>query len=200
MLQNNTKYSLLKQIILTSLFSSFSIVLKLFVNKFFASFFFFLFLRKIFLLDFISFLPLVIIPLYVEKKYISFFGVFFSEAISFFLRQSKFFYNPFLSFLYAICWGFLPSLFLQKKNYSFLKTYFIFYFLFVFYFFTYFLLSLIWIDFSFFNKKNGILFFCQFSSERIKFFIYIKFLSIFFISFLFTYLFLKIKKKLINLY
>ncbi|MFR0367777.1 hypothetical protein [Candidatus Phytoplasma palmae] len=200
MMQNKNPYSLLRQIIITSLFSSFSIILKLFFNKFFVSFFFFLFLKKIFLFDFISFLPLAMIPLYVEKKYIAFFGVFFAETFSFFLRQSKFIYNPFLSLLYAICWGLLPSLFLQKKNYSFLKTYFIFTFIFIFYFFTYFLLSLVWTGFSFFNNQKSILFFSQFSTERIKFFIYVKFFSIFIVSFLFTYLFLKIKKKLINLY
>ncbi|WP_323847646.1 MAG: hypothetical protein Q2306_02095 [Phytoplasma sp.] len=196
--KNYTYYhSVLKQIILASMLSVVSFFIKNFSNKICPSLF-----KKFFFIDFLCYIPLLIIPLY-SKKYFSFIIVSLSEGIAFWSRSSSYPYNPILSLFYGIIWGILPNFFLNKKNNSFFRVYFFINLIFIFHFVFYYIISIIWIKFyffqnNFFDLKNNL-----FSYSRItyiKFYLLIKFFSLFIISLVNTYLYLRIKRQVLLIF
>jgi hypothetical protein len=194
-------YSFLKQIIITSFLSSLSIVISIIKKK--QLYPFFSHLNKIFYLDLISIIPFLIMPLY-TSKFFCFLGTFLTEIITFFLRNSRYTYNPFLSLTYAFCWGILPGLLLKEKTTSFTKTYLSLSFIFIIYFFSYIFLGLTWINFIIVKKNTSNKFFFNFNNVfgfyRLKPFLFIKFFFLFISAFVITYLHLKIKKTIIFLF
>ncbi|TVY12391.1 hypothetical protein [Candidatus Phytoplasma pini] len=192
--KNSSNIFILKQVVISSLLVSLSILFENFLKKPFN--FMPLKIRKFFFLDIFSFFPLLFLPL-LQNKYLSFISAFLSEFLCFWLRKSSknFPYKPILSFSYAFCWGFLPNLFLTKNNNSFWKTYLSLILIFIFYFLTYHLLSLnLVLLFVSKNKKN--LLNCL---DKYFWILPIRFFSFFLISFLISYLYLKIKKQIIHL-
>ncbi|WCA22427.1 hypothetical protein [Candidatus Phytoplasma oryzae] len=197
MLNRNKNYFFLRQIVITSFLSSLSIILRIslfsFKKKFipFSPFFY-----RIFLVDLVplfSIIPLLFLPLY-SSIFFCFLGAFISEASIFFLRSSKYIYNPFLSLTYAFCFGILPSFFLKRKNF-FYSVYFSLLFIFIIYFCFYVLLNLFFLNFiiKFRNNKLN-----NFNILIFKNFLLIRFLFLFFYSFVFSYLYLKIKNVILG--
>ncbi|KXT29267.1 putative membrane protein [Candidatus Phytoplasma oryzae] len=194
------KNSFLKQIIISSFLSSLAVIFQV-LTFFIKKNFFPLIFNKIFFFDF-SIIPFLILTSY-ANIFFCFFGSFFAETISFFLRGSKYFYNPFFSLFYSICYGLLPSVLLNKKSFSFFKTYFFITLILIIYFFIYFIPRIVWYTILLIEKKNNFPFIeikSKWNFFKLRYFLFFKFFSIFIFSFILTYFYLKIKKIIISLF
>ncbi|WP_341266503.1 hypothetical protein [Candidatus Phytoplasma fraxini] len=209
----NNHQDLLKQIILASMLVAMSIciqhiLIQLPLTKLVPEHFKRKFSRMLFK-DFLCFIPLLMIPLY-SNKYVSFLAVSLSEGIAFWYFGSSSGarsvpYKPELSIIFGIIWGLCPSLFLNKKNNSFTKVYFCILLLFIFHFFFYDIYGLILYG-KVFNAKIHYdlitnMFNCSHATKLyILFRVIIKFFSLFTISLINTYLYLRIKKQVLLLF
>lgn len=199
MKKNNLRYINLKQLVFASSLSALSIVLNVMTPKILG---FVRPLQKFLWLDFLKVIPFLFISLYNKNYFVASVAAFLSEFVSFCLRKSLYPYNPLLSVSFAFCWGFLPLLILKNKDMSFLKHYLIITFIAVMHFFLFILLNFFFID-AIFNKKEGsftTLLQDNFMGRFLTPFLYIKFISIFLVSFLITYLYRIIKKQLLNVF
>ncbi|WP_017192732.1 hypothetical protein [Italian clover phyllody phytoplasma] len=199
MKKNNLRYINLKQLVFVSSLSALSIVLNVMTPKILG---FAQPLKKLLWLDFVQVIPFLIIPLYNKNYFVVSAAAFLSEFVSFWLRKSLYLYNPLLSVSFAFCWGFLPLLMLKNKDMSFLKHYLIITFIAVMNFFLFILLNFFFID-TIFSKKEGsftTLLQDNFMGRFLMPFLYIKFISVFLVSFLITYLYCIIKKQLLNVF
>jgi hypothetical protein len=156
-------------------------------------------LQKFVWLDFLKVIPFLIIHLYNKNYFVVYTAAFLSELLSFFLKKSMYPYNPLLSVSFVFCWVCLPLLMLKNKDMSFFKNYLIITFISIIHFFLFIVLNFFFID-SFFNKKEGsfkTLFNDNFMVRFLSPFLYIKFVSVFFVSFFITYLYRILKKQLL---
>ncbi|MGI3136418.1 MAG: hypothetical protein ACN23H_02455 [Candidatus Phytoplasma vitis] len=198
----NNYESILRQIIIASILSGLSVVIKILSNKFIKGPFFKIILKTTFV-DFLCFIPLLIIPLY-SKKSFAFIGAFLSEGIAFFCnKRSSYVYNPILSLTYGFIWGILPSLFLTKKKDSLLKIYFSITFIFIIHFIFYYMLSITWIKFVFLDQNYSLNLKANiFGLRRVEssVFFCIKFVSLFILSFICAFIYNRTKKVLLSLF
>ncbi|CAP18467.1 conserved hypothetical protein [Candidatus Phytoplasma mali] len=143
---------ILKQITLTSLLSSLSIVLAKINNTIPLNNSIIKFRNYDYT---IKFLPLIIMSFYIPF-YLSFLGSFLSETLGFFLinNHQKYTYNPIISIIIAILFGILPGLILKKKN-SYLKFY-IFFVLISFFYQIFNTLSFIYFNIYYYQDNNNI--------------------------------------------
>ncbi|KND62535.1 hypothetical protein [Candidatus Phytoplasma phoenicium] len=195
-------HSFLKQIVIIAVLCSLSIVLYATTNKFFLSIPFTI--RKFVFLDFVGIIPFLFIPLYTSNKTtikgLVFLGVSFSEAVGYFIFRYKAYpFSFILNFTYGICWGLLPNFFF-KKNYSFIKTYFLILLLFIFhYLFVNILAAGLYFHFlTDTTDKISILSF--FISNKKCYYFVLRFFSLPIVSFVVTFLYFRIKYHIIMLF
>ncbi|MDV3198185.1 MAG: hypothetical protein Q8888_00785 [Vigna little leaf phytoplasma] len=205
---SSTSLSLLKQIVIIAILCSLSIVLHRNINKFLGLTMLPLHLRKYLFFDFIGMIPLLFIPLYTRNKLLNFIGVSSSEAIGFWLFGSKIYpFSLILNFIYGFCWGVLPIYFLKSYYLNFSKTYSFILLLFIIHFFLFKIFGILLVFnhllslssiFSFFSNDN----LSSFSFnvlKKLSFVLIIQFFSLFWISFVVTVLYIRIKKHIIVL-
>ncbi|MGE9276580.1 MAG: hypothetical protein ACQKHC_01650 [Candidatus Phytoplasma pruni] len=199
MKKNNFRYVNLKQLVFVSSLSALSIALNVMTLKILG---FARPLKKLFWLDFLQVIPFLIIPLYNKNYFVVSAAAFLSEFVSFWLKKTLYLYNPLLSVSFSFCWGFLPLLMLKNKDMSFLKHYLIITFIAVMHFFLFTLLNFFFIDVIFSKKEGSFMTLLQdnFMGRFLMPFLYIKFISVFLVSFLITYLYRIIKKQLLNVF
>ncbi|WBL31372.1 hypothetical protein [Candidatus Phytoplasma sacchari] len=195
------KYSFLKEIIITSFLSSISIIFRMLLFSIRKNFiYFYYFFYRIFLVDFfalLSIIPFLVLPFY-SRIFFSFLGSFISEISWFFLRGSKFIFNPFLSFFYAICWGILPNIFLKNKK-SFLKIYFSLTIIIFFHFVFYILLNILFINSLLFSNINKKILSLNFLNQKVfKNILLARFFLLFLNSFIISYLYIKIRNSILE--
>jgi hypothetical protein len=198
---NNNYESILRQIIITSILSALSVAIQIVSNKFMKGPFFRPILKSTFV-DFLCFIPLLIIPLYAKKNF-AFIGAFLSESISFWYKKtSVWVYNPILSLIYGFIWGILPGLVLTKKKDSLLKIYFSITFIFIMHFIFYYILRMIWFKFVFLDQNYSLNLKANiFNLERLNFYyLFIKFISLFILSFIMAFIYNRAKKELLSLF
>ncbi|KAB8121849.1 hypothetical protein ['Cynodon dactylon' phytoplasma] len=160
---------------------------------------------KLFLSDFfvlLSAIPFLFLPFYSRKSF-SFLGSFISEAGCFFLRGSKYAYNPFVSFFYAICWGILPNIFFKnKKNFikkkkNFFSIYFFLTIIIFFHFIFYTVFNILCANYLYLKdlswKKNFDI--IEFLFKR---YLFIRFFLLFLYSFIITYLYIKLSSVILK--
>ncbi|WP_017193483.1 hypothetical protein [Vaccinium witches'-broom phytoplasma] len=199
MKKNNFRYINLQQLVFVSSLSALSIALNVMTLKILG---FARPLKKLFWLDFLQVIPFLIMPLYNKNYFVVSAAAFLSEFVSFWLRKTLYLYNPLLSVSFSFCWGFLPLLMLKNKDMSFLKHYLIITFIAVMHFFLFTLLNFFFIDVIFSKKEVSFTTLLQdnFMGRFLMPFLYIKFISVFLVSFLITYLYRIIKKQLLNVF
>ncbi|QTX03178.1 hypothetical protein LFWB_6150 [Candidatus Phytoplasma luffae] len=216
----NKRSTILKKIVLISNLLSLSFIIK-FCSLHLAntSFLNLEFLKIFFFVEFFSFIPLLFIHLY-SNRFIAFIGTFLIDFISIFFNYKFRLYNPILGCTYAFCWGILPSFFLKKEERSFFKIYIYILIIFICHFFLFHVPIVYWgfdrnfadilknnFNFvSFIERIKKIFFFPSIKTESnmfetiIRFVLLIKFFTIFALSFLITFLYIKIKEQILSLF